>query len=107
MTKKKLINVGDIVEWMCMDMMVEMRFHSRSQNGGKKEKIGDAMVNIVRLIQSTGRTYDDAIKTTNERFSGVIKNIDGADVTIIMFQEGSYEIKLPYKRIVKVVNKLS
>lgn len=106
--KKKELMVGDIVEWVNIEMMVSQRIdYIQKRTGlGKVEEYGDAMVTITRNIQSTGKTFDDAMKIANERHSGFIQSINGDDTTILDWI-GRKEITLLSTEIIKVVNKLS
>jgi hypothetical protein len=104
--KKKELMVADIVEWNNLEMLCSQRINNIFKGTGKKEKYGDAMVTCVRKIESTGKTFDEAMEIANERHSGLIESIDGDDATILDWI-GRKQITLPSVEILKFVKKVS
>lgn len=114
MTKKKELMVGDIVEWHNLEMLAKQRVHLLWSSQGKKEKFDDAVVKVVRLIESTGRTFDEAMEIGNEIHSGYINTIDDDGIHLQKFKDDEprfpwsiSRIILPATEMVKVTNKVS
>lgn len=106
---KGLLNVGDVVEYNRGTLTVACQMYLGNKKGHTNHSEIWYWANTTRAIEmmhgkQEAKGYMDTID------SGIIQSISGKGynkmVTILSWTQG-VEIKLPYRKVVKILNKLS